>query len=76
MMSGRDLCAKTRYRIWVEGELDQRWSAWFGGIIIESHPSGVTSLTAHLDQSGLHSVLAKIRDLNLLLLSLEQVKAA
>jgi hypothetical protein len=73
-MAGRDTCTHACYRIQVASELDQRWSAWFEGVIVETHPSGVTSLTACLDQSGLHAILGKIRDLNLVLLSVERVE--
>lgn len=63
-----------QYRIWVKGELREQWSAWFAGMTIEAEPDGTSVLQGVLlDQAALHGVLARIRDLGLPLLSLEQV---
>ena len=61
------------YQIRIEGVLAESWSAWFEGLDLE-HKTGdsgirTTVLTGTLDQSALHGVLAKIRDLNLKLVS-------
>jgi hypothetical protein len=64
---------KAGYRIAVEGLLDTRWSEWFEGWTISPQEDGVTILTSPLaDQASLHGVLAKIRDLNLSLLSVRR----
>jgi hypothetical protein len=64
-----------RYEIRVEGALDQRWSDWFDGLQITSHPDGVTVLAGPVaDQAALHGLLAKVRDLNLPLLSVRCIE--
>ncbi|MBK9713062.1 MAG: hypothetical protein IPO81_17390 [Kouleothrix sp.] len=65
------------YEIRVEGLLDQRWSAWFEGLAIGREPNGETRLCGALvDQAALHGVLAKIRDLNLVLVSVNRQSSA
>lgn len=63
-----------QYRIRVQGELREQWSAWFAGMVIEVEPDGISVLQGVLvDQAALHGVLARVRDLGLALLSLEQL---
>lgn len=58
------------YEIRVEGHLTDRWSDWFDGLAIRNETNGETLLTGLLiDQAALYGVLAKIHDLNLLLIS-------
>jgi hypothetical protein len=58
------------YRIRVRGQLGPQWSAWFEGLSIVETVGGDTTLTGQLaDQSALHGVLARIRDLGLELVS-------
>lgn len=60
------------YEIRLQGRLDERWAEWFGGMTIEMAPGGVTVLRGHLvDQAELHGVLARLRDLNLPLISVQ-----
>jgi len=62
-----------RYRIRLEGCLDKHWQDWFGQMCI-SHGEGHTILDGSIrDQSALHGILARIRDLNLTLVSLERL---
>lgn len=66
------------YRIKVRGRLKESWSDWFNGMTIEARLEAdgaqVTTLTGLVrDQTALHGLLDKIRDLGLPLLSLEQV---
>jgi hypothetical protein len=58
-----------RYIIRVEGHLATDWSDWFEGLIVCQEPDGDTILTGELDQAALHGVLAKIRDLGLVLVA-------
>ncbi len=59
-----------QYEIRVEGELPGDWSDWFEGFDVRSDQSGMTVLSGCLaDQAALHGILAKIRDLNLRLIS-------
>jgi hypothetical protein len=62
------------YEIWVQGELGEQWSAWFAGMAVEAQPDGTSVLRGVLaDQAALHGVLARMRDLGLPLLRLEQL---
>jgi hypothetical protein len=54
-----------RYEVRVEGVLDGRWSDWFEGLQIHNQ-GGETILSGTLpDQSALHGILDKVRDLGL-----------
>ena len=58
------------YRIRVRGQLGSQWSAWFDGLSVAETVAGDTTLTGLLaDQSALHGVLARARDLGLELVS-------
>ena len=62
------------YHIVVEGHLDSAWSEWFDGLTITLVDNGETVLSGPLaDQTALHGVLIKIRDLGLPLLSLTRL---
>jgi hypothetical protein len=64
------------YEIRVKGRLRAEWSTWFGGLVITDHPGGETTLTGPItDQSALHGILLKIRDLGLPLLSVNRVES-
>jgi hypothetical protein len=59
------------YQIVVKGHLDSEWSEWFDGLTITMVDNGATILSGPIiDQTALHGVLIKIRDLGLPLLSL------
>jgi hypothetical protein len=59
--------------ITVKGHLDQRWSEWFDGLTITHLENGESVLIGHLpDQAALHGVLTKVRDLGLILNSVER----
>jgi len=61
------------YQIVVKGHLDQEWSEWFDGLTITTMDTGETILTGPVvDQTALHGVLIKIRDLGLPLLRLSR----
>jgi len=62
------------YEIKLQGHLDTKWSEWFYGMTITHESNGVTSLFGSLpDQAVLHSVLDRIRDMNLQLKSVNQI---
>lgn len=64
------------YKIRVEGHLSDRWSTWFDGLTIQIEPNGDTKLTGLLsDQAALYGVLAKIHNLNLVLISVARLCA-
>jgi hypothetical protein len=59
------------YQIHIEGHLDPHWSEWFDEMEITPLENGATLISGHLpDQAALHGLLAKIRDLNLRLISI------
>lgn len=59
------------YRIIIKGHLDGEWSDWFEGLTVTLMDTGETILTGPIvDQTALHGVLIKIRDLGLPLLAL------
>jgi hypothetical protein len=71
-LEGRD--EQVVYQVQVKGVIDSRWSDWFDGLTICPHADGTTLLTGPVrDQSALHGLLAKIRDLGLPLLSVKRV---
>jgi hypothetical protein len=58
------------YQIKVKGHLDSSWSQWLNDLSITHEEDGVTLLAGPIaDQSALHGLLIKIRDLGLPLLS-------
>jgi hypothetical protein len=58
------------YEVKVKGHLDQGWSEWFAGLKL-THMEGDETLLSVLlhDQSALHGLLERVRDLNLTLIS-------
>ena len=62
------------YEIRVRGIVGQRWSAWFDDLEIVPLADGEMLLIGPVvDQAALHGILAKIRDLNLPLISITLV---
>jgi hypothetical protein len=69
-----DRCKKEFYEIRVKGHLAPSWSEKFDGMQISSTPDGKTTLSGEvIDQAALHGLLARIRDLNLVLISVNRV---
>jgi hypothetical protein len=65
--------APEHYQIRVKGVLDGRWSAWFDGLQVTSDQRGQTSIAGRVtDQTALHGLLAKVRDLGLELLEVRR----
>lgn len=64
------------YEIRVKGQLDDRWSDWFGGLTITLEEDGNTLLTGPvIDQAALHGLLKKVRDLGIPLISVGPVES-
>ena len=63
-----------KYKIRIKGHMDKKWADWFDSLQITHEEDGTTTLYGPLlDQAALHSILRKIRDLNLQLISVQQV---
>jgi hypothetical protein len=59
----------TRYEIRVAGVLDSRWAAWFDGLQLSGQGEETVICGLLPDQSALHGLLTKVRDLGLCLIS-------
>ena len=64
------------YEIRVDGVLDHRWAAWFGGLHVETDGTQTVISGLLTDQPALHGLLVKIRDLGLCLISLRRLPAS
>ena len=62
-----------RYEIRVAGVLDVRWTEWFGGLQISSEGEETVICGLVADQSALHGLLIKVRDLGLCLISVRRL---
>ncbi len=63
------------YEIRLKEHLDARWADWFDGLTITPEEDGDTLLTGPVtDQAALYSLLKKVRDLGLPLVSVNPVK--
>ncbi len=63
------------YEIRLMGHLESRWVKWFDDLTITLEEDGNTLLTGLLvDQSALHGLLKKVRDLGIPLVSISQVQ--
>ena len=64
------------YEIRLKGHLDDRWVAWFEGLTITLEENGDTLITGRVtDQSALYSLLKKVRDLGIPLISVNLVQS-
>jgi len=63
------------YQIKIQGLVDQRWSDWFNGMEM-TFENDITLLTGAVpDQPKLRGILSKVWDMNLQLISVNQIKA-
>ncbi len=76
-MSSRSPDVAASYEVRIGGHLDEHWSAWFDGFTITHDGDETTTLRGVVtDQSDLHGLLAKVRDLGVSLISVTPVTAA
>ena len=62
------------YQIRLRGHLGREWTDWFEGLTITLEENGDTLLTGPvIDQAALHGLLKKVRDLGMMLLSVNCV---
>jgi len=63
-----------QYEIRVEGHLGPRWAAWLDDLSLTTEDDGTTVLRGPVvDQSALHGVLQRLRDLGIPLISLTEL---
>jgi hypothetical protein len=64
-----------QYEIRIGGHLSSRWEAWFDGLTLVREGDGTTVISGPIvDQSALHGVLQKLRDLGVPLISVAQLR--
>ncbi len=79
-MNQPDFSGRGEYEIKVKGHLDERWSYWFEELTITTGFSEdgtpITTFTGPVvDQAALHGVLARIRDINMPLISVTPIES-
>lgn len=68
--------APCNYEIRIEGQLTERWTEWFDGLVIQRFPVGETLLSGTFaDQAALFGTLNKLQALNLPLISVRRMGA-
>jgi len=64
-----------RYEIRLKGHLDSRWVTWFDGLTLTTCSDGTTTIQGVVvDQSALHGLLQKVRDVGVPLISVNRVE--
>ncbi|MBN1122429.1 MAG: hypothetical protein JXJ17_15240 [Anaerolineae bacterium] len=66
--------APEHYEIHIKGHISDLLGMQFEDLEIRRDPDGSTVLSGLLDQSALHGILQKIRDLGLKLIAVNQVE--
>jgi hypothetical protein len=65
------------YQIRIKGHLGGEWQDWFEGLAITQEENGETVLTGPIvDQSALHGLLKRVRDLGMPLLAVNCLSEA
>jgi len=62
----------THYQICLEGNLDERWLRWFEGLEVKASADDQTIIRGEFDQSALHGLFNRIRDLGVTLISVQR----
>ncbi len=64
------------YEIKIKGRLDKQWADWFDPLVLQYTTEGDTILAGPVpDQAALQGILINLGNLNLDLISVNQVKA-
>jgi len=62
------------FEIRVQGHLSKKFDQFFNGMTISRQPDGTTTITGEIvDQSALHGLLLKIRNMNIGLISVNTI---
>jgi hypothetical protein len=70
MMKSRDKL--THYQICFEGKLEERWLRWFEGLEVQTSADDQTIIRGEFDQSSLHGIINRIRDVGATLISVQR----
>jgi len=63
------------YEIRIRGHLSEKFDEWFNGMTITRELDGTTTILGELpDQTALHSILFKIRNMNIGLISVNTIE--
>lgn len=63
------------YQIRVKGHIDPQWKDWFGDVTITLNDNGETLMLCQvIDQAALFGLLKKVRDLGVMLISVNLVE--
>jgi hypothetical protein len=60
-----------QYQICLDGKLDDRWLRWFEGLEVETSDEDQTVICGEFDQSALHGLFNRIRDLGVTIISVQ-----
>lgn len=64
------------YEIRIKGHLSEKFDHWFNGMTITRENDGNTTICGELiDQTALHTILFKIRNMNIELISVNTIKS-
>ncbi len=75
LKQGIDPGQSMTYQIRIKDHIDHQWTDWFEGLTISLEDNGDTLLTGPVaDQSALHGLLKKVRDLGMSLVSVIEVQ--
>ena len=66
-----------QYEIRIHGHLDDHWTGWFDGLALTREENGDTLISGQvIDQAALFGLLRKVRDMGMLLVSVNRVTAS
>ena len=63
------------FQIRIQGQINESWSDWLGGLTITVQPEGETLLAGPIaDQAALHGIMDRLYAMNLSILSIVQAR--